>query len=146
MSNIRRQKILDPKSGVLLHEVIKPAMYLANQSDLTRLNFSEDSEYLQGAFLQIPQNYDFRAHEHLERNRSFTNLRAQEAWVVISGEVEVDYFSEDGTFMESVVLKAGDVTITFRGGHAYRTKESSAIVYEFKSGPYEGQDIDKKFI
>jgi hypothetical protein len=62
------------------------------------------------------------------------------------GQVEVDYFTDSGDFIVTEILDAGDITISFRGGHGYRTLTSDALVYEFKSGPYEGLEIDKKFI
>jgi hypothetical protein len=65
---------------------------------------------------------------------------------VIRGQVAVDYYNDAGEFLATENLQAGDVTITFRGGHGYRTLTSDALVYEFKSGPYEGLEIDKAFI
>jgi hypothetical protein len=66
--------------------------------------------------------------------------------VVIRGQVEVDYFTEDGSFITKEELNAGDITISFRGGHGYRTLSADSLVYEFKSGPYEGVEIDKVFL
>jgi hypothetical protein len=36
--------------------------------------------------------------------------------------------------------------MTFRGGHNYYILEEDTIVYEYKTGPYLGQDLDKEFI
>jgi hypothetical protein len=146
MNQLNRQQILDPDSGLLLHEVIRPSAVKEPVLELNRVDFSEPKEFLQGALIEIPANHSFRPHVHLERERSFSNLRAQESWVVIRGEVSVDYYSDNGVLLITENLRAGDVTITFRGGHGYRTLTSDAIVYEFKSGPYEGLEIDKVFI
>jgi hypothetical protein len=146
MNQLNRQQILDPDSGLLLHEVIRPSAVTEPVLELNRVDFSEPKEFLQGALIEIPANHSFRPHVHLERERSFSNLRAQESWVVIRGEVSVDYYSDNGVLLITENLRAGDVTITFRGGHGYRTLTSDAIVYEFKSGPYEGLEIDKVFI
>jgi hypothetical protein len=146
MNQLNRQQILDPDSGLLLHEVIRPSAVTKPVLELNRVDFSEPKEFLQGALIEIPANHSFRPHVHLERERSFSNLRAQESWVVIRGEVSVDYYSDNGVLLITENLRAGDVTITFRGGHGYRTLTSDAIVYEFKSGPYEGLEIDKVFI
>ena len=115
-------------------------------TNLNREDFSEPSEFLQGALIEIPAGHTFAPHVHLERERTITNLRAQETWIVMSGEVEVTYFTDKGVFITQEVLYAGDVSISFRGGHGYRTTTSDARVYEFKNGPYEGQEIDKAFI
>ena len=146
ISSTKRQQILDPESGDLLHEVIRPISMTSSIAALRREDFSDPSEFLQGAIIEIPPNHSFAPHVHLERERSFSNLRAQETWIVMSGSVEVTYFTDNGTLISTEILDAGDVSITFRGGHGYRTLSSDALVYEFKSGPYEGQEIDKAFI
>jgi len=146
MSSLSRKQILDPESGVLLHEILRPTKRDSQILELNRIDFSDPKEFLQGAIIEMPANHSFRAHVHLERGRSFSNLRAQESWVVLMGQVEVDYFTDSGDFIVTEILDAGDITISFRGGHGYRTLTSDALVYEFKSGPYEGLEIDKKFI
>jgi mannose-6-phosphate isomerase-like protein (cupin superfamily) len=146
MAALDRKQILDPESGRLLHEVIRGTARTTPIEKVERVDFSEPKEFLQGAVIEIPANHSFRPHVHLDRVRSFTHLRAQESWVVIKGQVEVDYFTELGAFIGTEVLTAGDITITFLGGHGYRTLTSDALVYEFKSGPYEGLEIDKRFI
>lgn len=137
--------ILDPISNRLLHRIIRDTGGIS-ASQLTRINYSEDSEFLQVALIAIPSGTDFRAHEHLERTRTFSNLRAQESWVILSGKVEVTYFSESGDSLGSYLLRKGDCSITFRGGHSYRSLDENAIVFEFKNGPYEGLEIDKRFL
>jgi mannose-6-phosphate isomerase-like protein (cupin superfamily) len=139
-------EILDPNSGELLHAIVRPRSSKGENPQLRRIDFSDPKEFLQGAHIDIPANYSFQPHIHNERAREFSNLRAQETWVVMSGAVEVDYFSESGELIHSATLLSGDVSITFRGGHGYRTRQTSARVFEFKSGPYEGQEIDKRFI
>ena len=146
MAEIDRVSIRDPDTGELLHEVLKVRRVQDSIRELRRLDFTEPIEYLQGAVIQIPRNYSFRPHIHLERKRSFENLRAQESWVVIKGTIDVQYYSENGTAIALETLSAGDISISFRGGHGFSTASSDALVYEFKSGPYEGVDVDKRFI
>jgi hypothetical protein len=138
-------EIRDPEDNGLLHMVVFLSELQETQG-LFRTNFSAENSFLQAALIQIPQHHDFKPHIHLERERSFQNLRAQESWVIIRGEVQVDYFSESGEFLETHTLQEGDCSITFKGGHGYRTITKEAVVYEFKNGPYEGVSVDKKFI
>ncbi len=112
--------------------------------NVSRLDLSENSEFLQLAAMRIPDQITFSAHTHLDRKPSFDSLRAQEAWVVISGIVQVDYYDSDDMFQQSFQLRPGDVSITFYGGHGYSINKGEALVYEFKSGPYEGKEIDKR--
>lgn len=146
MKEFLRQQILDPSSGLMLHEILRPGSMSEQFLKLKRVDFSEPDEFLQGAVIMIPPEHSFRPHVHLERRRSFLDLRAQESWVVIRGEVLVDYYCEGGSLITTEKLLAGDITISFRGGHGYRTISSDALVYEFKSGPYEGVEVDKRFI
>lgn len=146
MNDLKRHQIFDPETGFLLHEFFLLDQGNLESQELERVDFSEPHEFLQGAIIRIPPRHTFRAHKHLERKRSFSNLRAQESWIVIAGAVEVDYYSESGVFLQTASLGVGDLSISYRGGHGYRTLESRTIVYEFKSGPYEGQAIDKVFL
>ena len=70
---------------------------------------------------------------------------AQESWVVLKGKIEVNFYDTNGLLLQSEILGAGDVSITLYGGHGYKILEDS-IAFEFKSGPYLGKDLDKKFI
>ena len=144
MSHLVIEEIRDPESNSILHKVLR--LEESANKELERVDFSDPAEFLQGALISIPTDHEFRAHIHIERSRDFSNLRAQESWVVIKGSVEVDYYTEDGKFLTNKLLGPGDVSISFRGGHGYRTLTNPALVYEFKSGPYEGQALDKRFI
>jgi len=146
VNGLERHQILDPDTGLLLHEFFLLDQSNFKDQDLERVDLSQPHEFLQGAMIRIPPMHTFRAHKHLERERTFSNLRAQESWIVIAGAVEVDYYSESGVFLQTASLGAGDLSISYRGGHGYRTLESRTLVYEFKSGPYEGQAIDKVFL
>ena len=64
----------------------------------------------------------------------------------MSGRVEVTFYTDNGVLISKAILESGDLSISFKGGHGYKTMTSDALVYEFKSGPYEGQEIDKAFI
>jgi hypothetical protein len=44
------------------------------------------------------------------------------------------------------ILHVGDASFTLEGGHNYEILEDNTLVYEYKTGPYEGQEMDKKFI
>ena len=52
----------------------------------------------------------------------------------------------DDTILATPTLKQGDASFTLYGGHTYEILEDDTLVYEFKTGPYEGQILDKEFI
>ena len=49
------------------------------------------------------------------------------------------------TLLETHILNAGDSSFTLEGGHTYEILEDDTLVYEYKTGPYEGQEKDKVF-
>ena len=53
---------------------------------------------------------------------------------------------EQINFNQDEVIKKGDCSMTFEGGHTYEILEDDTIVYEYKTGPYFGQILDKEFI
>jgi hypothetical protein len=66
--------------------------------------------------------------------------------VVIRGSVKCIFYDLDNTIIAEPILKAGDASFTLYGGHTYLILEDDTIVYEYKTGPYEGQKLDKTFI
>ena len=143
---ISKEQIIDPTSGVLLHEIIHLNAGSSQSGVLNRVDFSREDEFLQAALIEIPPRHSFRPHIHLEREQVSSNFRAQESWVVVSGQVLVHYYSEDRAYLCTKTLGAGDLSITYRGGHGYEAGPSGALVYEFKTGPYLGREIDKEFL
>mgnify|MGYP003346116133 CR=1 FL=1 len=84
--------------------------------------------------------------KHITKERSYKNQIAQESWVVIQGSVKCFFYDIDDTIIAEPILKAGDVSFTFSGGHNYLILENDTVVYEYKTGPYQGQEKDKVFL
>lgn len=128
------------KFGEVLHIIFRKQDAQAQRTDIV-----QPQEFIQVAALKLPNEKTFRPHKHLWSERFFHWYIPQESWVVIYGNIKVDYYDEDGKHIHQDLLTAGDITVTLRGGHNY-TAVGEAMVYEFKTGPYMGQEIDKKFI
>ncbi len=130
--------------GKLLH------FTLGNQDFLdlhnSRTDVIEPSQFMQLSIMSFSVGRVFPAHTHLPREKIFADFRAQESWVIMSGKVQVTYFDEDDAIIAKEILGAGDCSVTLFGGHAYEVIEGPAKIYEFKIGPYEGKDIDKRLI
>ena len=52
----------------------------------------------------------------------------------------------DDSLIGEEIIKKGDCSMTFEGGHTYEILEDDTVVYEYKTGPYTGQANDKVFI
>jgi hypothetical protein len=126
------------ESGVLLHLVYR----LADVE--RRTNIVPDDEFLQLASMRLKKDQTFKAHKHvtLEKKTTLT----QESWLVVKGSVKCLLYDLDDNIIAEPVLYPGDCSITFRGGHNYLILENDTIVYEYKTGPYLGQKLDKVFL
>lgn len=111
-----------------------------------RNEIADTHQFLQLATLRMPKGKTFRPHQHIWKPSPVTEIIAQESWVVIKGSVEVSFFDTDGTLLEKQVIRTGDCSMTFEGGHTYLILEDDTVVYEYKTGPYQGQALDKVFI
>ncbi len=109
-----------------------------------RTNVSPDEEFLQVSAMKLNKGQTFKAHKHifLERLTTIT----QESWLVLQGSVKCLLYDLDDKIIAERILKPGDCSVTFRGGHNYLILEEDTIVYEFKTGPYFGQKKDKELL
>jgi len=128
---------IDPE--VLLHIV-----YRLDDLKKGRIDIAPENEYLQVAALKLEKGKTFKPHKHIEKEK-LTNI-AQESWLVFQGSVKCIFYDLNDEIIEKAVLRAGDLSMTFRGGHNYVILEEDTIVYEYKTGPYLGIENDKEFI
>lgn len=105
-----------------------------------------EDNFIQCATLKMVNGTTFRPHKHITKERTYQAQIAQESWVVIKGSVKCIFYDIDDTIIATPILKAGDASFTLYGGHTYEILEEDTIVYEYKTGPYEGQALDKTFL
>ena len=124
--------------GVLLH-LINRLDEIEGRTDVAPVD-----EFLQLATLKMNSGQTFKAHKHIILEKQ-TNI-AQESWIVVRGSVKCIFYDLDDSIISEPVLFPGDCSMTFRGGHNYLILEDNTIVYEYKTGPYLGQEFDKVFL
>ena len=105
-----------------------------------------EDNFIQCAALKMEKDKTFPPHKHITKDRHHPEQIAQESWVVIRGSVKCILYDIDDTILTTPILKPGDASFTLYGGHTYEILEEDTIVYEYKTGPYEGQKLDKNFI
>ncbi|MBL7738699.1 MAG: WbuC family cupin fold metalloprotein [Chitinophagaceae bacterium] len=110
-----------------------------------RTNIVEDDQFIQAAAMRLNKGTTFKPHKHLWKVGKHTVI-AQESWVVIRGRVKCFLYDLDGVLLCEHVLNAGDISITLEGGHTYEILDNGTMIYEYKTGPYDGQEKDKVFI
>jgi len=131
------------KTKMLLH-VVRRLEDVVDQDNF-RHDIISPEEHIQCSSLRMDKGHTFKPHKHICKNIPAWAL-AQESWVVIKGSVKCIFYDLDNTILVEVVLNAGDASFTLAGGHTYEALEDNTIVYEYKTGPYLGQELDKVFI
>ena len=79
-------------------------------------------------------------HYHKPFTRRVDDL--QQMFVVQRGVVAVDLYSDDGSHLREIVLKAGDAIVLIHGVHAVRVLEDMQCI-SVKQGPFLGPENDK---
>jgi cupin fold WbuC family metalloprotein len=124
----------------LLHVIVRKEDIIKGRNEIVPIE-----NFIQCAILNMDMGKTFKPHKHIWKNRT-RNVIAQESWVVIQGSVKCIFYDIDDTIIAEPILNAGDASFTLEGGHTYLILEDDTLVYEYKTGPYEGQQLDKTFI
>lgn len=125
---------------VLLHMVVRKEEMLPGRKDIV-----SEENFIQCSILNMEVGKTFRPHKHIWKERT-RNVIAQESWIVVQGKVKCIFYDLDDTIIAERILEPGDASFTLQGGHNYLILEDNTLVYEYKTGPYEGQQLDKTFI
>ena len=125
----------------LLHIIHRKEDFINSREDIIPAE-----NFLQLATLRMENKKTFRPHKHIWKQPDSEQIIAQESWVVISGRVKCLFYDFDDTLLASPVLEPGDCSITLQGGHTYEILSDDTLVYEYKTGPYRGQENDKVFL
>ena len=129
---------VDPSK--LLHVVVR-------KEDLTpgRVEVVPVDNFIQCALLNMEKGKTFKPHRHIFKERT-RNVIAQESWIIVQGSVKCTFYDLDNSVLVEPILNPGDASFTLEGGHTYNILEDNTLVYEYKTGPYEGQALDKIFL
>ena len=111
-----------------------------------RINIVPEDNFIQCSVLNMENNKTFPAHKHITKERHYDKQIAQESWIVIKGKVKCKFYDLNDELLAEPILEEGDASFTLYGGHTYEILQEGTIVYEYKTGPYEGQKLDKVFI
>ena len=124
----------------LLHMVVRK-----DEIKPGRVDIVSEENFIQCSMLNMEKGKTFKPHKHIWKERT-RNVIAQESWIVIQGSVKCIFYDLDDTIIAEPILYPGDSSYTLEGGHNYLIMEDDTLVYEYKTGPYEGQGFDKTFL
>lgn len=132
------------EEGKLLH-IVRRLSDIESQESFREDIVSPDN-FIQCSTLKMNMGHTFRPHKHITKQRTYEKQIAQESWIVVRGSVKCIFYDLDDKIIAEPILHAGDASFTLEGGHNYVILEKGTIVYEYKTGKYEGQALDKTFI
>lgn len=124
----------------LLHIIVRREDIKPGREDIV-----DSNNFIQCSMLNMEKGKTFKPHKHIWKDRT-RSVIAQESWIVLQGSVKCIFYDIDDKIISEPILKPGDASFTLEGGHNYLILEDNTIVYEYKTGPYEGQILDKTFI
>lgn len=104
------------------------------------------NNFIQCSSLKMEYGKTFPPHKHIKKERFYKEQIAQESWIVVKGSVKCIFYDIDDTIIATPILNQGDASFTLYAGHTYEILKDDTVVYEYKTGPYEGQKLDKEFI
>jgi mannose-6-phosphate isomerase-like protein (cupin superfamily) len=69
----------------------------------------------------------------------------QEVLFIRRGRLRVDFYDDSQIYLDSRILKAGDVILLVSGGHGFEALEDLEMI-EVKQGPYVGEQDKTRFV
>ncbi len=104
--------------------------------------FTPDDFSQQLAYMNRPKGYKIPAHIHNKRERKVFYTR--ETLFIKSGKVKIDFYTNKKEYLQSAIVKSGDVILIASGGHGFTMIEDSEII-EVKQGPYQREEDKERF-
>lgn len=119
------------------------ALIVRREFDESGIHFFTPPELSQQlAYMRHPAGKVIDAHVHNPVERKVT--MTQEVLFIRRGVLRVDFYDAACEYLESRLLRSGDVILLVSGGHGFEAVEEVEMI-EVKQGPYAG-DGDKSTI
>lgn len=119
------------------------AIVIRNDYHEEGIHFLTEGDYSQQlAYMHHPKGKIIDAHVHNHEERSI--VLTQEVLVIKKGILRVDFYKENYSYLESILLYAGDIILLASGGHGFEVIEEVEMV-EIKQGPYLGERDKTRF-
>lgn len=125
------------------HEGKQLAIIIRENFTAPGIHFFTPDEYSQQlAFMKHPVGKIIEPHVHnpVQREVFFT----QEVLLLKKGRLRVDFYDDNRDYLESRILKAGDIILLAAGGHGFEALEEIEMI-EVKQGPYAGDGDKTRF-
>lgn len=124
----------------IIHDNKIYAIIIRNDYSKEGVEFFTPNDFSQQlAFMKHPKGKEIQPHLHnvVTREVHYT----KEVLIIKKGVLEVDFYDDNKSYLESRELYAGDVILLAFGGHGFKCLDDVEMI-EVKQGPYLG-DADK---
>lgn len=119
---------------IVEHNGLRYAEILYKSADNKSTKFySEDDAALQLGLMVHSSGFVEIPHSHPEIPRGAT--QTQQAFVVLTGKIDIDFFDDSGNLIKTIHLSQFDAILIIQGIHRIRVIESSRCV-TVKQGPF----------
>ncbi|MDQ3020505.1 MAG: hypothetical protein M3R36_08045 [Bacteroidota bacterium] len=113
-------------------EFDKPGIHFFTSNDLSQ----------QLAYMHHPAGKKIEPHVHNQVPREV--IYTQEVLLLKRGKLRIDFYDDDQNYLDSRILKKGDVILLATGGHGFEVIEEIEMI-EVKQGPYIGEEDKTRF-
>ncbi len=124
----------------LVHKELQLATIIRSQFHKEGIEFfTDDDSSMQIGYMNREKDYAIQPHVHREVERKLT--QTHEVLFIKKGLIRVDFYDDQQEYIQSTIVRQGDVILLADGGHGFKMLEPSEII-EVKQGPYVGE-LDK---
>ena len=127
-------------------EINKQPLFLIERLGKKKINkrydLTPEDNFLQVSYLNLQKGMSVQPHLHLKTIKKTT--KSSEAWILISGSIEATFFDIDKSKLYRTILKKGDISVLFNGGHSFKSLTKNTKIFEIKNGPYLGSQKEKE--
>ncbi len=104
--------------------------------------FTPNTYSQQIGYMHRPTGYVIPPHVHnaVKREVEYT----KEVLIIKKGVVRVDFYADDQTYLQSSIIRTGDIILLAFGGRGFEIIEEAEI-FEVKQGPYAGDQDKTRF-
>lgn len=127
----------------IIHDNTLFALIVYDRYDEKGVHFFTPDDFSQQlAFMSHPAGKIIPPHVHnpVARQVHYT----KEILMIKKGSMRVDFYANDRHYLESRVLRKGDVILLSEGGHGFEVLEELEM-FEIKQGPYAGESDKTRF-
>ena len=119
------------------------AIIIRTNFDQEGIHFFTPEKFSQQlAYMHHPAGKTIAAHCHTVEPRNVE--LTQEVLFIRRGALRVDFYRADRSYLESRILRNGDVILLANGGHGFEVLEEIEMI-EVKQGPYRGEGEKTRF-